>query len=94
MITSLYVIYDAKAQMYNKPFSMQNDSVAMRACTDLANDPNTETCRHAEDFTLFKIGTYEDTNAEIQLDLTLTPLASFHELKMPTNVVPISQDAI
>jgi hypothetical protein len=80
MKINAYVIYDVKAKMYNKPFYLQNDDVALRAFTDLANDPNTDVSKHPADFILFSVGTYEDTTAEI--DATIPEvMARAHELK-------------
>jgi len=66
MKTKIFVIYDVKAQFYNKPFYLQNDAIAIRALTDLKNDPNTDIAKHPEDFILFAIGEYDDETAEIK----------------------------
>lgn len=80
MITILYSIYDSKAGIYNKPFYLLNNAVAMRTAIDLLSDPNTDVGRHPEDFTLFKIGTYDDNTGQVAQLSTLEPVIRFHEL--------------
>lgn len=67
MVKNIYVIYDSKAGLYNTPFFMLNDAVALRSFTDLAQDKSTDVGRHPEDFTLYKIGLYDDVSADIKL---------------------------
>jgi hypothetical protein len=80
MKINMYVIYDVKAKFYNKPFYMQNDSIAIRAFNDLANDPQTDVFKHPTDFILFNIGVYDDETASIEAHDPLV-LARAHELK-------------
>lgn len=81
MLTELYTIYDSKALIYNKPFHQQNEAVALRTASDLANDPNSECCKHAEDYVLFYLGTYDDQTTEMNLQTAPKSIARFHELK-------------
>ncbi len=67
MVKNIYVIYDSKAGLYNTPFFMVNDQVALRSFTDLSQDKSTDVGRHPEDFTLFKVGLYDDVIADFQL---------------------------
>lgn len=81
MKTELYVIYDSKAQIYNKPFHQVNRDTAIRAAHSLATDPQGEVSRHPEDYALFQIGNYEDTTAQIDLFAQPEHVINFHELK-------------
>lgn len=80
MKINMYVIYDTKAKFYNKPFYMQNDSIAIRAFTDLVNDTQTDVNKHPTDFQLYSVGTYEDTTAIIESHPPIH-MANAHELK-------------
>lgn len=80
MKTNMYVIFDNKAKIYNKPFFQINDDVALRSAMDLLTDQNTEISRHPHDYIMFKIGTYDDTTAQIQID-ELVSICRFHELQ-------------
>lgn len=63
MITKMFSLYDGKAQMFQTPFYMPTLGMALRAFADLCNDPNTMVYRHPEDFSLYEIGEYDDSNA-------------------------------
>ncbi len=90
MITSLYVIYDSKAQFYNKPFSQLNDEIALRTAQQMRNDENSELYRNPADFTLFKIGQYDDESAQIDTLAKHTVICRFHEIPVIefTNKIP------
>ncbi len=60
MKTNMYVIYDAKAQIYNKPFHQANEQVLMRTVSDLRNEPGTDIFKHPSDFNLYQTGVYDD----------------------------------
>lgn len=85
MITQLYVVFDSKAQIYNKPFHFHNHTVAVRAARDLLSEDN-EISRHPEDFAMFHIGEYNDETAHIKITDRQDCIVRFHELKaiMPT----------
>lgn len=80
MITELYTIYDSKAQIHNKPFHQMNRQVAIRTAKDLANDPKGEIRQNPGDYSLFFIGTYDDTNASIELAEPYEHVLNFPEL--------------
>lgn len=81
MKLQMYVIFDSKALVYNRPFYLPNDDVALRTAKDLRQDPNSEAFKNPEDYTLFHIGSYDDENAEITTLPTPQPLIRFNELK-------------
>lgn len=85
MKLNAYVIYDNKAKIYNKPFFFVNDSVALRAAQDLVNDRNTDVHSHPEDFTLWRVGSYDDVTARFEPEQHHEHLLSFKEL-------PIAKD--
>lgn len=72
MITKMYVIYDSKAEIYNQPFHFINDGQATRQFSDAVNNPETDFAKHPEDYTLFRIGTYDDSTTKIE---TTTPIS-------------------
>jgi hypothetical protein len=73
MKIKMFNIYDQKAKSFLQPFFMQNNSLAVRAITDLANDPEHSFCRHAEDYTLYELGTFDDQDCSFDLhDAPLT----------------------
>lgn len=64
-----FSVFDSKARVFCKPFFVPTMEVALRAFQGAANDPSHEMGRHAEDFTLFQIGEFDDENG------VLTPSA-------------------
>lgn len=60
MILRIYAIYDSAAAVYMRPFYCTTDKEAQRAFADLAKDSTHSVGRHPNDYTLFKLGTYDD----------------------------------
>ena len=81
MKTYMYVIFDSKAEFYNKPFFMVNDQVAMRTAHTMRADPNIDIFNHPEDFTMFKIGEYDDLTAYVKTYEKFEVICRFHELQ-------------
>lgn len=65
MKLNIYTVYDEKAQAYLQPFFTQAHGLARRMFSDSINDPNHHFNRHAADYTLFHIGTYDDADAQL-----------------------------
>lgn len=65
MIINAYVIYDRKALRYHVPFYAHQDGEASRSFSDLVNDPNTTIGRHPDDYVLYRVGAYDDTNGSL-----------------------------
>lgn len=89
MKMQMYVIYDSKACIYNKPFYLINDQVALRSANDLVIDKTNEIGKHPEDFTMFCIGTYDDESANIKTLEKFDVICRFHELQQELNLTPI-----
>lgn len=62
---NLYSVFDQKAKAYLAPFAMTNDDVAMRAFADTVNDGESPMAKHPEDYTLIRLGTFDDDTGEI-----------------------------
>lgn len=65
MIINAYAIQDRKASVFNTPFFAVSHGVACRSFSDVANDPNTTIYRHAADFALYHIGTFDDASGRL-----------------------------
>ncbi len=68
----MYTIFDSKAEIYNLPFYFINDGQATRQFSDAVQNPETPFGKHPEDYTLFRIGLYEDTTAQFE---STTPIS-------------------
>lgn len=65
MLLNFYCAFDSKAGAFMRAFLMASDGEAMRAFSDLVNDHATLCGMHPDDFTLYKIGSYDDSSGAI-----------------------------
>ncbi len=68
MITRIFTVYDEKTEAYLSPFFAMTAGEAERKFSDAVNDPSSMFNKHAADFTLFMIGTFDDSTALIVID--------------------------
>ena len=60
MKLNVYTIFDGATGAYMRPFFLQSDGQAMRAFTDIATDREHEVGKHPEDYSLYRVGLYDD----------------------------------
>lgn len=72
MITGVYAVFDMKADMYNVPFFMARDGMAVRAFHDLVGDSNSMPGRHPGDFKLCRIGAFDDESGVLEPEAVKT----------------------
>lgn len=65
MTQHILCIYDSKAEAYLAPFTANTLGLAERMFADLVNSPGHQFNNHPEDYTLFRIGTFDTNNAEL-----------------------------
>lgn len=65
---NVYSIFDSAASAFATPFFMQNDGLAVRAFSDNINrvEEKTALSEHPDQFTLFKIGEFEDKTGVLE----------------------------
>lgn len=63
---NMFVVYDVKANAYMQPWFLTQEGMALRAFSDCVNDADHNFGRHPEDYTLFNIGLYDDSTAEVK----------------------------
>lgn len=63
----VFAVYDAKAHAYTPPFYVHTEGMAVRGFGDAVNDPNHAFGKHPEDYTLYCLGTFNDTTAHFDL---------------------------
>lgn len=76
----VYAIWDAAVTCYQRPFFCQADGEAVRAFSDLLLDKDHPVARHPEDYSLYRIGQYDDQSALLEADVAFECLARAHEL--------------
>jgi hypothetical protein len=70
MKLNVYSIFDTAAKAYTTPFFMHNDGLAIRAFQDNVNaEQENNISKHPDQFTLFKIGEFDDATGEIKTDV-------------------------
>lgn len=60
MILYAIAVRDLATDSYNRPFFVQHAAQALRSFTDEVNNRDSEVSRHAQDYELWLIGTFED----------------------------------
>ena len=86
--TNIYAVYDSKAEAYMQPFFNDTHGLAIRVFEKHVNDPATIFSQHPEDFTIFYIGTFDETNGKIQPNTTPFSLGVAIEFVKQTNQPP------
>lgn len=62
---NIYCIYDSKAEAYMSPWFVDKDGQALREFQDAVQNRDTPFNKHPEDYTLFKIGTYDQNTGKL-----------------------------
>jgi hypothetical protein len=83
MILRIFSVYDSKAEAYLPPFFMPNKGQAIRVFADAAKDPNHQFGKHPEDYTLFDLGQFSDSDASWSHPETPHPLGKAIEFINP-----------
>ena len=65
MQQQIFTIFDTAAKAYLPPFCLHNDQMAMRVFGDCVQSADHQFSKHPSDYTLFKIGVFDDENGKI-----------------------------
>lgn len=66
----IVAVRDLATETFGRPFVVHHPRQAIRSFTDEVNNPESEVCRHAEDYELYQLGTFEDSSGELTSDIT------------------------
>lgn len=58
----IFCIYDDAAKAYLQPFFMRSKGEVIRSISSLVVDPEHTFCKHSQDFTLFELGSYDESS--------------------------------
>lgn len=83
MILKVYTVYDSKAEAYLQPFFSQSKGVAIRSFQEAVRDEKSNISKYPEDFTLFELGEYDDSNSKFNLHNTPQSLGVAVEFLTP-----------
>lgn len=67
MIRSVFAVKDAKAEIFSPPMLSVNTGTMLRSLLDALGDPGHQYSRHPEDFVLYELGTFDDSNGVFDL---------------------------
>ena len=94
MKLNVYSIYDSAAAVYMRPFYLNADAAAVRAFTDLATDPEHDIGRHPEDYSLARIGVWNDQNAETTPEPTETLITGLEAVASKRNNLRPTEETV
>lgn len=63
MIHKMYSVFDAASQTFGLPFCAITDGLALRSFAEAVNDPSSTLHKYPDQFTLFHVGEFDDSNA-------------------------------
>jgi len=66
MKLNAYTIFDVASGVYMRPFFTQADGQAIRGFKDIAMDATHEVGKHPDDYTLYRFGTFDDTEGTMK----------------------------
>lgn len=81
MIHQMFVVHDSAAAAYLNPYCQWSDATALRQFTEMVNDPNHPFSKTPQDYTVFKIGQYDDETAEVKTLQAYEKLANGIEVR-------------
>jgi len=65
MTLLVFSVFDTKAEAFLRPYCAETRGLALRAFTDAVRDPNHEMHRHAEDYTLFQVASFDQETGKV-----------------------------
>lgn len=66
MKMGMYAIFDDKAKTFTQPIFRTQDGMATRDFATLVNDQDTPFGKYPADYTLFKVGMFDDGTGEVE----------------------------
>lgn len=76
MIYDLFAIYDDKAEAFLPPFILPNENMAKRVFADCVNSDAHQFGQNPGDYTLFRLGQFDDSSGQHVLERTQHSLGS------------------
>lgn len=61
----MYSVFDRCSGVYDRPFPSRSDAEAIRSFTDIACDTDHPIGKHPGDFTMFRVGTWDDNTGNL-----------------------------
>lgn len=74
MILNMFTVYDIKAEAYLSPFYTATKGQAIRSFSDTCQEKGHQFNAHPEDFTMFHLGTYDNSDCTFEILPTPVPI--------------------
>lgn len=68
MKVNVYAVFDSKACVFQAPFTFSTDGQALRAFENAARSEGTAVGQNPEDYSLFRIGRFDDASGMLEPD--------------------------
>lgn len=68
MKLNVYSIFDSASAIYDRPFFMNSDAQAVRSFTDVCGDADHPIGQHPEDYSLVRIGIFDNNNGKLSVE--------------------------
>lgn len=81
----IYSVYDSVVEAYLQPFCAQTKGHAVRMFSDTVNDPNSVFAKHPDDYVLFELGSWSDSDAKYTMHPAPVSLGVALEFKVGSN---------
>ncbi|QXP07884.1 MAG: nonstructural protein [Arizlama microvirus] len=85
----IFAIFDIKANAYLQPFFLPTNGMAIRSFETACNDNTTQFNRHPMDYTLFELGSFDDSSGALNSLSVPIPLGSAKEYIKPSPQMPL-----
>lgn len=89
MRLKVFSVLDTKGDVFMTPFFFVATGQAVRAFSDLANNPETVVCRHPGDYRLTCIGEFDDVTGRLEAYDQVQQLGYAQDYKALGNVTPL-----
>lgn len=66
MTKQVFAVHDVAAGAYLAPFIVHGEGLAVRMFSDLVTEPGHQFNKHPADYTLFKIGVFDDVTGVLE----------------------------
>lgn len=89
-----YSVYDQKAAAYARPFWVGSDAEAKRSFGDIAQDADHVIGKHPEDYSLCRVGVWDDNNGRLVDEDVQVIVTGLEVLAQARHIEPGSLEAV
>jgi len=88
----MIAVYDSKVKIYGRPLFLPTLDMVDRYAQRVLADADSDIARWPADYTLFHLGTYDDSDGSIELLSTPHSLLRFHEVRL--NLAEVASNVV